>query len=109
MFINTLMKTYFSRKRLKTVFCLAISNLPMPGHAIRPLFVKWSGVKIIDYKHTFIGADIDWDTVNPEKIIIETGVRITARTIILTHFIDPKTGNYTSGEVWIKKNAFIGA
>lgn len=67
------------------------------------------GTKIIDYKHTFIDADIDWDTINPEKIIIEPGVRITARTIILTYFINPKTGNYTSGEVRIKKNAFIGA
>lgn len=31
------------------------------------------------------------------------------RTIILTHFINPLTGRYTSGEVHIKQNAFIGA
>lgn len=66
------------------------------------------GVKILDPKHTFIGTDVGWDTVHPEKIIIESGVRITARTSILTHFINPLNGDYTSGEVRIKKNAFIG-
>lgn len=69
---------------------------------------KWGGVKILDPKHTFIGTDVGWDTVHPEKIIIESGVRITARTSILTHFINPLNGDYTSGEVRIKKNAFIG-
>lgn len=64
--------------------------------------------EIMDPKHTFIGTDIDWDTVHPEKIIIESGVRLTARKCILTHLINPKTGDYTCGEVRIKKNAFIG-
>lgn len=70
--------------------------------------LKWGGVKIMDPKHTFIGTDIDWDTVHPDKIIIESGVRLTARTCILTHFINPQTGRFESGEVRIKKNAFIG-
>ena len=73
-----------------------------------PLVCQDGGVKILNPKHTFIGTDISWDTVHPEKIIIESGVRITARTSILTHFISPQTGDYTSGEVHIKKNAFIG-
>lgn len=66
------------------------------------------GVKILEPKKTFIGEDVDWDTVNPELIIIEPGVRITARVSILTHFIDPITGSYKSGEVRIKEGAFIG-
>lgn len=69
--------------------------------------LKW-GVKIMDPKHTFVGTDVDWDTVHPEKIIIESGVRLTARTCILTHFINPQNGDYTCGEVRIKRNAFIG-
>lgn len=69
--------------------------------------LKW-WVKIMDPKHTFIGTGIAWDTVHPDKIIIGSGVRITARTSILTHFINPKTGIFESGEVRIKKNAFIG-
>lgn len=62
----------------------------------------------MDPKHTFVGTDIGWDTVHLEKIVIESGVRITARTSILMHFINPQTGGFESGEVRIKKNAFIG-
>lgn len=102
------MAKYVTLKRIYQRVWLLLSNLPMSGHGVRPLFVKMGGVKIMDPKHTFIGTDIDWDTVHPEKIIIESGVRLTARSCILTHFINPQNGDYTCGEVRIKKNAFIG-
>lgn len=102
------MARYITFKRIYQRIWLLLSNLPMSGHGVRPLFVKMGGVNIIDPKHTFIGTDIGWDTVHPEKIIIESGVRLTARTCILTHFINPQTGSFESGEVRIKKNAFIG-
>lgn len=103
------MARYITFKRIYQRIWLLLSNLPMSGHGVRPLFVKMGGgVKIMDPKHTFIGTGIDWDTVHPDKIIIESGVRITARSCILTHFINPQTGRYESGEVRIKKNAFIG-
>ena len=102
------MARYITFKRIYQRIWLLLSNLPMSGHGVRPLFVKMGGVKIMDPKHTFIGTDIDWDTVHPEKIIIESGVRLTARTCILTHFINPQTGSFESGVVRIKKNAFIG-
>ncbi|WP_308398077.1 acyltransferase [Prevotella sp.] len=102
------MAKYVTLKRIYQRLWLMISNLPMSGHGVRPWFVKMGGVKIMDPKHTFVGTDIDWDTVHPEKIIIESGVRLTARTCILTHFINPQNGDYTCGEVRIKRNAFIG-
>lgn len=102
------MKTYLSWKRIKEHFWLGIANLPMPGHGIRPFFVRLGGVKIIDVKKTFIGKNVGFDGVHPELITIESGVRITAGTSILTHFIDPNTGSYNNGNVVIKKNAFIG-
>lgn len=102
------MAKYVTLKRIYQRVWLLLSNLPMSGHGVRPWFVKMGGVKVLDPKHTFIGTDIDWDTVHPEKIIIESGVRLTARTCILTHFINPQNGDYTCGEVYIKKNAFIG-
>ena len=49
-----------------------------------------------------------FDTNYPEDIIIEEGVRITARCIILTHFHDLKNGGYCRGKVHIKRNAHIG-
>lgn len=102
------MAIYVTLKRIYQRVWLLLSNLPMSGHGVRPWFVKMGGVKVLDPKHTFIGTDIDWDTVHPEKIIIESGVRLTARSCILTHFINPQNGDYTCGEVRIKKNAFIG-
>ena len=102
------MAKYVTLKRIYQRLWLMISNLPMSGHGVRPWFVKMGGVKIMDPKHTFVGTDVDWDTVHSEKIIIESGVRLTARTCILTHFINPQNGDYTCGEVRIKRNAFIG-
>ena len=101
------MAKYVTLKRIYQRLWLMISNLPMSGHGIRPWFVKMGGVKIMDPKHTFVGTDIGWDTVHPEKIVIESGARITSRTNILTHYINPQTGRFESGEVRIKKNAFI--
>lgn len=100
---------YITFKRVYQRIWFMLSSLPMSGHGIRPRVLRLAGVQVLDPKNTFIGTDIDWDTVNPEKIIIESRVRVTARTIILTHFIDPNSGEYTSGEVRIKEGAFIGA
>ena len=80
----------------------------MPGHVYRPYFVKLAGVVICDYHNTFIGEDIRWDTVRPDLIIIEKGVRLTAGTNIITHFIDPQTNVFQKAEVRIKEGAFIG-
>lgn len=102
------MKTYLSFKRIKLYLLLWLSNLPMPGHGIRPWFVRLGGVNILDPKHTFIGKDVKYDGVHPELITIESGVRITGGTTILTHYIDPATGTFRNGEVRIRKGAFIG-
>ena len=87
---------------------LRLSTLPMPGHRIRPLLVKWGGVRIKDYKSVFIGEDVLFDTVIPENIIIERGVRITAKTAILTHFLNPRTRKYDKGEVHLCEKCFLG-
>ena len=95
--------------RLRSLFFLHLSHLPMSGHARRPYIVKCGGVRILDYKNTFIGEDVIFDTIHPELIVIEPKVSITMRTIILTHFVDSEKGGQTYGKVHIKRNAFIGA
>lgn len=102
------MKTFITWKRLKSILFLKLSKLPMPGHVYRPLFVKWGGVKVLDYKNTFFGEDIRWDTIRPDLIIIEKGVRLTAGVCIITHFINPQTNVSQKAEVRIKEGAFIG-
>lgn len=102
------MKYFITWKRLKQQFWLSIANLPMPGHGVRPFFVKMGGVKIQDWRNTYIGKNVSFDGVTPEMTIIEKGVRITEGTCILTHFINPKTGSFDHDIVLIKKEAFIG-
>lgn len=102
------MKTYVSWKRIKSHFYLGVANLPMPGHGYRPVFVKLGGVNILNTKKTFIGKNVEFDGVHPELITIEPGVRVTEGSSILTHFINPMSGQYITGEVRIKKGAFIG-
>lgn len=56
-----------------------------------------------------IGEDVRFDTLYPEKILIEQGVVITAGTLILSHFVlSPKPDNKDIA-VHIKEYAFIGA
>lgn len=91
--------------RIKKLLFLHISRLPMCGHVIRPFFVKMAGVHILDYKSTFIGEGVVFDSVHPDKIIISGGARITMHTIILTHYLNPLTNRYTSGTVSIGQDA----
>ncbi len=95
--------------RIKKLVFLHLSHLPMPSRKWRPLFCKWGGVRILDYKHTFIGENVNFDTNYPEDIFIETGVRITVGCTIVTHFMETSSGTYSRGEVHIKENAYLGA
>ena len=100
---------HYSVKRFKNLFFLGLSHLPMPGRIFRPLLVKWGGVQFSDYKCCFLGTDISWDTVAPEKIHVGKGAVITTGTIILTHYQNMHTSKWYQGEVYIGDYAFIGA
>ena len=80
----------------------------MRSRGVRPLICKWGGVSIVNPKKTFIGEKVIFDTNYPEDIIIEEGVRVTVGCILLTHFMEPKTGSYSRGKIVLKKNAYIG-
>ena len=95
-------------KRLIRFLFLHLQHLPMPGHKVRPLLVKLGGVKIQNPKKTFIGEDVTFDTLYPEKIVVEEGVRVTKGVSILTHYLDPQKGRYKAGEVRIKRKVHIG-
>lgn len=74
------------------------------------------GVNIKNYKKTFIGENVTFDTNYPEDIIIEDGAHIGLRCIIITHFKNPNklgfdtaSGGYDYGKVTIGKNSWMGA
>ena len=94
--------------RLKKLIFLHLQHLPMPSRKWRPLIVKWGGVSIKNYKKTFIGENVIFDTNYPEDIIIEEGVRLAVGCAIVTHFMNSQTGSYDRGKVIIKKGAYLG-
>lgn len=105
--IKNLVKHY-SIRRFKNFLFLFIANLPMPGHVFRPWFVRYGGVDIAKGVD-FIGNNVVFDTVAPQRIHIGKGAVITDGVLILTHYQDSKTGKWTQGDVYIGDNVFIGA
>ena len=97
----------YSPKRLCRKFWLGLTCLPMlPQH--RAKLMKLGGVNIKG--HALIYKGVSVDTVYPDCIYIGTGVRITAGTKILTHYLDPnhKGVFFRKGEVHIEDDVFIG-
>ena len=94
--------------RLKKLFFLHLQHFPMRSTKIRPVVCKMGGVSIVNPPKTFIGERVIFDTNYPEDIIIEEGVRVTVGCILLTHFMEPKTGQYSRGKIVLKKNAYLG-
>lgn len=90
--------------------CSIISMLPMKSKGTRPLFVKLSGVRVINRKSVFIGRNVTFDTNNPHLITIGPKVYITHGCTILSHFLDTsklKT-TFTVGNVTLEENCFLG-
>ena len=87
-------------KRMWRKLWIGLSSLPMlPQHRARIL--KLGGVNIKGRSMIYGGVGID--TVYPDKIYIGKGVRITAGTKILTHYLDPTQPgvHFRKGEVHI--------
>lgn len=98
--------------RLRKLIFLHLAHLPMPAKGWRSRVYKWGGVQVINPKKTFMGEGIAIDTNYPEDIIIEEGVTLTTRCIIVTHFVEIDSNecrHYSRGKVIIKKKAYIGA
>lgn len=98
--------------RLRKLIFIHIAGLPMPSRGWHPTVYKIGGVQVLNPKKTFIGEGVKLDTNYPEDIIIEEGVTLTTRCIIVTHFVEIDNNeyrHYTRGKVIIKKKAYIGA
>ena len=94
--------------RLRMLFFLYLEHLIMSSRKWRILFCKLGGVNILDYKNTFIGENVTFDTNYPYDITIEKGVRLTAGCRIVTHFMESSDGKYSRGKVYIGENAYLG-
>lgn len=86
---------------------LGLASLPMlPQH--RSKILKLGGVNIKG--RAFIYGGVLIDTVAPDHVYIGNNVTITARTKILSHYLNPsETGRkFRIGEVYIEDDVFIG-
>lgn len=98
-------------QRIKKLFFLHLQHLPIKSKGWRSTICKWGGVNILDPKHTFIGEDVIFDTNFPEDITIESGVTLTARCVLVTHFVEVDSNeyrHYSRGKIIIKRKAYIG-
>lgn len=98
--------------RLLRRLLLGIQEIPFfDSHKVRPRLLKMAGVKIEGHIH--VGEHVIMDTLHPELISIGEGSAVTMGCIILTHFMHPNKDNpyrtFTTGNVKIGKNVFIGA
>ena len=99
------MKTYMPLNGLRWSRNSGSANCDMPQSAV---FGRPGGVNIKGRSMIYGGVGID--TVYPDKIYIGKGVRITAGTKILTHYLDPTQPgvHFRKGEVHIENDVFIG-
>jgi len=103
-------------KRVFGKFCQFFARkLPFIPGKLRACLQLIRGVQFADWRTTFIGEDVFFDDIYPEKIQVGRNVRITADVRILTHYIDtrfqPTPGRpfrFYQGEVEIGDNVFIG-
>lgn len=94
--------------RIKTHLFFLLAKLPMKGQ-IRRKLIKLGGV---DYTGSqgFVGEGVIFDTLFPQNIHIGNAVHITARVIVLTHYLDTSSEGikWRSGHVFIGDHSFIG-
>ncbi|MEA3337017.1 MAG: acyltransferase [Chloroflexota bacterium] len=70
----------------------------------------WRGVDFVDHRRVFIGDNVVFDQLHPERIHIGVNVKITDGAKILTHFYDPAYNEHAMwvGDVVIEDDVFIG-
>jgi acetyltransferase-like isoleucine patch superfamily enzyme len=94
-------------KRLKINLFLSLMNLPMRRQK-RWRFARWAGVNI--GPETFIGRNVTFDSMYPEKLKCGTNVHIADGCVFLTHYLDTSRDgiHFVSGEIELGNNVFIG-
>lgn len=107
---NKGLKILLRPRRIINKILQLIARSPLIYPKLRILLQKARGVKFLDTKSVFIGANVYFDELKPENITIGKGVYLTEGVKILAHFFDPHTQIHTmrEGKVVIEDNVFLG-
>ena len=99
----------------KLILLFACRTALIPSKGVRPWLCRLGGINIAHPSTVFIGNDVRFDDIAPDRITIGDDVRITTGVKILTHFLDtdfvPSSGKpfqFTTGDVKIGNGVFIG-
>lgn len=113
--VNTASPNPNARRVLSKVLGLFARKIPLISGRMRAKLIKLQGVKFKDVNTVFIGEDVYFDDIYPEKIFIGSNVLITSGTKILSHFLDTKFTplpgrpfRFYFGDVIIGDYVFIG-
>lgn len=95
-------------KRLKTQIAFMLMRIIPMKRQRRKTFAKVGGVNIKN--KALIGRNVSFDTMFPEKIIIDNNVHIADGVVFLTHYLDTKKEKiaFVTGTIEIGENTFIG-
>lgn len=97
---------YGVKRFIKRILLNIASHSCIINYKVRRFIYKKCGIKI--GKNVFIGKDVYFDEINLSGITIGDNCFITKGTVVLSHFLNPKTRVFENGEVVIEKNVFIG-
>ena len=97
-------------KRIPSFLLLRLSmSRWLPSKIIRPYLVRRAGIKM--GKNAHVGANVTFDTIDPEYFEIGDNVTITMNCVLLMHFLKPlENGRLTwhRGKMIIGNNVFVG-
>lgn len=113
--LNTAAPNLTVKRLLGKVLCFLSRKTPLISGNLRAKIRGLQGVNFKDINSVFIGEDVYFDDIYPEKIFIGSNVLITSGTKILSHFLDtnfiPLPGRpfrFYFGNVVIGDYVFIG-
>ena len=94
-------------RKLKTNILMALMNLPMKRQH-RWRFAKWGGVNI--NKGCYIGRNVTFDTMYPNKMTFGNNVHIADGCVFLTHYLDTTQDgiHFVTGEITVGNDVFLG-
>ena len=104
--LNVIKRPSYSLRRIFSKTCLVLARLSLTIPSLRILLIRLAGVRING--HAFIGADVEFDGLNPELIQIGHDCVITSGVKILSHFYNTSDRLFYSGKVTIGNYVFLG-
>lgn len=106
-----LVHDYSLKRVLRKLIFLFASKMPMIPGKYRALLFACGGVQFKNARSCFIGINVYFDDLHPERISIGQNTIITEGTRVLSHFLDTSYDDFDHqyiGEVTIGNNVFVG-